>query len=83
MAFDRSSSSFLCPVVPENTKIRGSLYTEEYEYLTIKVFGCELGEECLSDDELIMQDVNFKLVKAIPNLDNHRNQDSAFIYIPA
>ena len=58
MAFDRSSSSFLCPVVPENTQIRGSLYAEEYEYITIKVLGCELGEECLSDGEVIKQDVN-------------------------
>ena len=82
MAFDRSQSSYLCPVLTENTQISGSSHTEVFQHLTIKVLGCNLGEECMSDNELIKQRFNLQLVKAIPGLDNDHYQDNTVIYMP-
>ena len=47
-------SDFLCPVGLETMSLKGYFGSEQFNYVKLKVEGCDLSEqECMTDEELI------------------------------
>ena len=62
---------YLCPIGVEKMSVQGNFGSESFNYVKIEVEGCDLGEaegDCMSDDELIFQSVNFVNLRAYPSL---------------
>ena len=50
--------------------VRGHFAAKYFDYVSIKVLGCELGADlCLADDKIQKTSINFLEVKAHPSLD--------------
>ena len=64
----RGKQSYLCPIFPEELIIRGHYNAEYFDYVSVFVNGCELGDECFDDSELSDGAFNFLSVKATPSL---------------
>lgn len=44
-------------------------YTEsEFNYVSFKILGCNLKEECLSDVDIAKETVNFVTLNSYPNI---------------
>ena len=48
--------------------LRGSFGAENFDYVKIGISGCDLGDECLSEDELMQINFNFIGLNALPEL---------------
>ena len=59
---------FLCPANLESMPLRGNFGSKYFDYVKLKVEGCDLGAECLPDDELQDKTINFVSLSAHPNL---------------
>lgn len=49
--------------------MRGHYHAEYFNYVGVKVKGCQLGDECYEDERLNGHSINFLGVKAHPSLD--------------
>ena len=71
----RGKFDFLCPIIPEEFRSRGKFGDPLFDYIQIHVKGCDLGAECLSDEEVKKQGVNFLSLHALPNLHEQDAQE--------
>lgn len=80
---------FLCPTNIDKLVIRGSFGAKNFDYIKIAVEGCLLGDQCISDEELLEKTINFVTVSSVPELlgsdpDNvvtYRSDETYFKYI--
>lgn len=66
----KSGATFLCPANVDSMPVRGSFSSELFDYVRIKVEGCDLGAECMSDAELMDTSINYISLSSHPNLLN-------------
>ena len=59
---------FLCPYVPDSLRVRGHFGSSNFDYVKLKIEGCDLGEECFSDEEISGIAINFASSRAHPSL---------------
>lgn len=66
----KSGATFLCPANVNQMPVRGSFSSELFDYVRIKVEGCDLGADCLTDVELMEKSINYISLSTHPNLLN-------------
>lgn len=71
---------WMCPDSTEHFKVRGSYGTKEFDYIKIAYVGCDLGEECASEEELYDVSFNYIDLKAFPDLLQEDHTKSHFKY---
>lgn len=54
-----NKKKWLCPFGIESLMLEGNIDSEEFRYVKLAIKGCKLGNECLNDDELSRQAINF------------------------
>ena len=55
--------------------MKGEYGDELFEFVKITVEGCELGDKCASDEEIMQQDMTFYTLRSLPNLlTNNRDE---------
>lgn len=66
---------FLCPVNIDSLWMTGEFGSEVFDYVQFSLLGCDLGDECVSDAELVKRTFNIVLVNGLPNilLENSEN----------
>ena len=66
----KTDSTFLCPYLPNDSSmtIQGHFGSEYFQYVKLKIEGCDLGNECFTDEELYEKTVNFISLRSHPNL---------------
>lgn len=47
-----SDKKWLCPDMLNSLEVRGGYSEAHYDYVSIIVAGCNLGDECMSDEEI-------------------------------
>ena len=47
-----SDKKWLCPHKLDSLEVRGSYGEAYYDYVSIVVAGCNLGDECMSDEDV-------------------------------
>ena len=63
---ERAGSKYLCPIYPERFTVRGYYRAAHLDYVSVKVVGCVLGDECYDDSQLYRHSTTFIGVKAHP-----------------
>ena len=58
---------FLCPVGVKQLKLNGNIGSPEFNYVEIKMLGCN-ETDCLPDKDIIKTNINFSTLKATPSL---------------
>ena len=65
----KHSTTFLCPHGLDRLVVQGHYGAEAFRYVTMTVDGCDLGpEECMPDEEIIREPLNFYQLRANPSL---------------
>ena len=67
---------WLCPSGLENLDVRGSWGDNYFDYVRIRLYGCDQGNDCASTKELSNETFNIALLKAIPNLLGEDKQET-------
>ena len=70
---------WLCPDQLESLEVRGSYDAEHFDFVSIRILGCELGDQCMSEDEARNKNVNFRMLKAYPSILGD-NKDETTLY---
>ena len=62
--------SYLCPAVEnESLLLQGHYNAEQFDYVAIKILGCDLGEDqCAPDEEISSEVINVMSTKALPTI---------------
>ena len=58
---------FLCPIGLKNLKINGNIGSTDFNYVEIKMLGCN-ETVCLPDKDILKTSINFVQLKASPSL---------------
>ena len=61
----------LCPADVDSLTVNGHYGSNLFEYVEIKVKGCELGEDCLPLEEVLNASINFVSLRSHPSLQSH------------
>ena len=64
----KAGAAYLCPVNLESLNVRGHWGTRYFEYVGIEVMGCRLGSECVDDQEVMNNSLDFISMRAHPSL---------------
>lgn len=64
----RRNTSFLCPINLESLVVRGHYGATHFDYIRIGVRGCDMGDECFTDQQLMKKAINYLSMKAHPSL---------------
>ena len=65
----KNYAKFLCPSDIDSLKVEGNFGSEKFQYVKIKVEGCDLGEEeCLPLEEIEGKTINFLSLRSHPSL---------------
>ena len=63
------TSSYLCPIIPDSWILGGHYGAENFKYIEVKYYGCNLGaEKCASNDEVNNSGVNYFGLTVLPVL---------------
>ena len=65
---DKKNSRFLCPTNLDSLVVRGHYGAKYFDYVHIRVNGCNLGTECYNNNEIMNKAINFISMKAHPSL---------------
>lgn len=66
---DLDLSDYLCPVGIEALPLRGEFGEAYFNYVSFKVFGCDLGpEKCMSDDDIPTKTFDVVKMSSLPNI---------------
>ena len=58
--------------MPDELKVRGKFGDQNFDYVQIRVRGCQLDpQECLSDEDVAKKGVNFLTAQAYPSIINN------------
>ena len=68
------SVNLLCPELSANSSVRGKFGDEYFDYIEITVKGCNLGDQCLPDDQVAKNAINFYTTQSLPNLSTDASQ---------
>lgn len=64
----KDKMDFLCPFGIDSFEVRGGFGLENFDYVKIGVYGCELQDECLADQQISKQSLNLISLRAQPTL---------------
>ena len=64
----KPGSNWLCPYGIESLNIRGSFGDDFFEYVRIRLSGCQLGDSCASEEELSEVKMNLAMHYQYPNI---------------
>ena len=66
---DRKKGDFVCPVEIDSLELIGHYGSPEFDYVEVKLLGCNLGEgQCADDIELSSTTFDLAILEAIPNI---------------
>ena len=69
ISLDRKrDATFLCPYVEGDLKVRGHFGSVRFDYVKLKIEGCDLGDLCFPDELLDGITINFMSSRAHPSL---------------
>ena len=68
-----------CPFEIDSMEVQGGAGQDLFKYVQVSTLGCNLGDECLPDDELVYKTVNFASLNTYPNLTSE-DQDKIVTY---
>ena len=69
LSFDRKKGmTYLCPYNPEFLNVRGHYGALNFDYIKFGVKGCDLGDECFSDEVISKKTFNFLSTRSHPSL---------------
>lgn len=54
--------------MPESLEVRGAWGDKQFDYVRIRLLGCDLGEKCASREQISDETFNIAMLKARPNL---------------
>ena len=76
--------SFLCPYKMDHMRVQGGYGSQDFDYVKIAVYGCDIGDECMNDEEISKTTINFLSLRALPSLIDDENkkgdQDDVIVY---
>ena len=58
----------MCPINIDSMILQGGYTESEFNYVSFKILGCNLKEECLSDVDIAKETVNFVTLNSYPNI---------------
>ena len=64
----KRDATFLCPYVETDLMVRGHFGSIRFDYVKLKIEGCNLGDLCFSDEVINGWTVNFMSSRAHPSL---------------
>ena len=83
VALERQGRQYWCPIYPERFTVRGHYHADHFDYVSVNVVGCALGDECYDDSQLYRHSINFLGIKAHPQLDGSGAiNDELIVYTP-
>ena len=72
--------SFWCPILPETLIVRGDFTAKNFDYVSVKLRGCNLGSACFGDKIVRQTPINYLGVVAHPSLDGGDNIDDVIMF---
>ena len=72
--------TWLCPHNIESLSIRGSFGSEFFDFVRIRLTGCDLGDACASDEETSQMTLNFVMSYQYPNILSDNKKEPILYY---
>ena len=60
--------------------MKGEYGDERFDFVKIIVGGCELGDKCASEEEIMQQSYDFWTLRSLPNLLTNNRDDILYYY---